>query len=307
MEGEETLQEGNLCVRRLLLMHALSFGVNNMKFHLLAATAALMLVASPVSAQTAGNTSGTASDSGTNATGMNAAGQGTAVSADRQAILQQMSQVTKAKDFVTFAAMSDLFETESGDLAKDEAQGPMAQRIARRIVRDHTRSSRQLMALAKRENIDVEAPTQLDDRHQQMLDALNSAGDDSEMTTSSTSAPDASTSGSSDNAAGNSASNNTAATSTTTPNAGGSDANGMDMGSNTGMTFDQLFAQQQVQAHEEGIALFRAYSQNGDNAQLKQFAAKGLPILERHLKMARNLVRAQDRQMQKNQQQQSND
>jgi putative membrane protein len=60
------------------------------------------------------------------------------------------------------------------------------------------------------------------------------------------------------------------------------------------LTVDQVFAQQQVQAHEEAIALFRAYSENGDNQELKQFAQKSLPDLEEHLKMTQELVKAQE-------------
>ena len=43
-------------------------------------------------------------------------------------------------------------------------------------------------------------------------------------------------------------------------------------------------------AHEEGIALFKAYSENGDNDQLKAFAQKGLPVLQKHLEMAQKIA-----------------
>ena len=56
-----------------------------------------------------------------------------------------------------------------------------------------------------------------------------------------------------------------------------------------GSGFDKAFLQAQVQAHEEGIALFKSYSQNGDNEQLKAFAQKGLPALQKHLDMAQKL------------------
>ncbi|WP_421693213.1 DUF4142 domain-containing protein [Aestuariivirga sp.] len=54
--------------------------------------------------------------------------------------------------------------------------------------------------------------------------------------------------------------------------------------------FDAAFLQSQIQAHREGIALFEAYAQNGDNAQLKGFAQKGLPVLKQHLAMAQTLA-----------------
>ncbi len=53
--------------------------------------------------------------------------------------------------------------------------------------------------------------------------------------------------------------------------------------------FDRLFVTQQIAAHENALALFRAYSQSGDNAQLRQWATTTLPKLEEHLTMARQL------------------
>lgn len=53
--------------------------------------------------------------------------------------------------------------------------------------------------------------------------------------------------------------------------------------------FEVTFAQQQVQAHEDAVALFTAYRNNGDNPRLKRFASKILPIIRHHLDMARSL------------------
>jgi len=57
----------------------------------------------------------------------------------------------------------------------------------------------------------------------------------------------------------------------------------------TGKDFDQAYDRMQLQAHEEAVALFEAYSKNGDNADLKAWAAKTLPHLKEHLAMARKL------------------
>lgn len=57
-----------------------------------------------------------------------------------------------------------------------------------------------------------------------------------------------------------------------------------------GPGFDSAFAQSQVAAHQEGIALFKAYAENGDNDQLKAFARKGLPVLQKHLEVAQKLA-----------------
>lgn len=53
-----------------------------------------------------------------------------------------------------------------------------------------------------------------------------------------------------------------------------------------GQAFDQLFKQQQVSAHQEAVDLFRNYSQQGDNADLKRWAGAQLPTLQEHLRDA---------------------
>lgn len=50
----------------------------------------------------------------------------------------------------------------------------------------------------------------------------------------------------------------------------------------SGAEFDRAYVEAQMQAHEEAVALFTAYSQSGDDPQLKQFASEMLPTLEQH-------------------------
>jgi putative membrane protein len=49
--------------------------------------------------------------------------------------------------------------------------------------------------------------------------------------------------------------------------------------------FDAKYIEAQIQAHQEGVALFTSYADKGDNAELKAFAAKTLPMLQKHLEM----------------------
>ena len=42
----------------------------------------------------------------------------------------------------------------------------------------------------------------------------------------------------------------------------------------------------QVDAHKDAVNLFERYAKGGDNADLKAWAAKTLPALQAHLKMA---------------------
>jgi putative membrane protein len=53
--------------------------------------------------------------------------------------------------------------------------------------------------------------------------------------------------------------------------------------------FNTTYAQQQVQGHQDAVAMFTSYSQTGDNPQLMQFARTSLPVLQRHLQLAQSL------------------
>jgi putative membrane protein len=59
-----------------------------------------------------------------------------------------------------------------------------------------------------------------------------------------------------------------------------------------GAQFDRLYVQQQVQAHQMAVDMFRNYGQSGDNAALKQWASQTLPTLQQHLQQAQQLQRS---------------
>lgn len=56
-----------------------------------------------------------------------------------------------------------------------------------------------------------------------------------------------------------------------------------------GESFDEAYANNQVNAHEQTIELFERAS-NSDNADISSFAEQTLPKLEEHLSMARELA-----------------
>ena len=53
--------------------------------------------------------------------------------------------------------------------------------------------------------------------------------------------------------------------------------------------FDQVYAEQQVAAHEAALALLRDYSASGDVEALKAFARDAAVVVEGHLQQAREL------------------
>jgi putative membrane protein len=56
-----------------------------------------------------------------------------------------------------------------------------------------------------------------------------------------------------------------------------------------GKQFDEAYDKDQLDGHEQAVDLFRQYARNGDNKDLKRWAAKTLPHLEAHLAMAKKL------------------
>lgn len=62
-----------------------------------------------------------------------------------------------------------------------------------------------------------------------------------------------------------------------------------DLKAKSGKDFDRAYDQFRLQAHEEAVALFEGYAANGDNPDLKSWAAITLPHLKEHLAMARKL------------------
>jgi len=57
-----------------------------------------------------------------------------------------------------------------------------------------------------------------------------------------------------------------------------------------GAEFDRAYMAQMVKDHEEAVKLFEGQAREGQDAELKAFAAKTLPTIKMHLEMARKLA-----------------
>ncbi len=57
----------------------------------------------------------------------------------------------------------------------------------------------------------------------------------------------------------------------------------------TAADFDRTYLDQQVQAHEKGLAMVQGYAQNGDVDSLKQHASTVAAPIQKHLQRAREL------------------
>ena len=63
------------------------------------------------------------------------------------------------------------------------------------------------------------------------------------------------------------------------------------LNSESGDAFRRDYFSDQVSAHEDAISLFKRYSDKGENAGLKSWAATTLPALQHHLDMAKGLYK----------------
>jgi len=84
-----------------------------------------------------------------------------------------------SQDYVSKAAIGDMFEIQSSKLALRKAGDANVKRFASQMVKDHTASSGKLKSIIKAEELPLVLPTKLDDTHQQMIDSLSavSGGD----------------------------------------------------------------------------------------------------------------------------------
>lgn len=56
-----------------------------------------------------------------------------------------------------------------------------------------------------------------------------------------------------------------------------------------GDDFDRQYMRNMVEDHEQDVALFDSFAKNGKDERLRNFAAKTLPTLKAHLRMAREV------------------
>jgi putative membrane protein len=54
--------------------------------------------------------------------------------------------------------------------------------------------------------------------------------------------------------------------------------------------FDKIYADQQVDAHQDAVDIFKDYASHGRDADIQQFAKKTLPTIKHHLEDAKKLT-----------------
>lgn len=134
-------------------------------------------------------------------------------------------------DFVTQAAISDMFEIQTSKLALEQSNEP-TKAFAKQMITDHEMTSGEMKGMVQDGKVKATLPTVLDSTHQGKLDKLKGLKGDE---------------------------------------------------------FIKQYHGDQVTGHKNTVDLFKRYASEGDNADLKAFAAKHLPHLEKHLQMAQDL------------------
>jgi len=173
------------------------------------------------------------------------------------------AEVVTGQEFMRLASMSDRFEVASSRLAQQKSQNAQIKQFAEHMVRDHTKTTQEL---------------------QQLIQQVPGSG-----TGAATPLPNGRES------------QGTSQSGQITNAQGGPQHEGLDqqhaallqqLQQANGAEFDRLYVRQQVSAHQQAVDLFRNYSQSGDTAALKQWAAKTLPDLQEHLQLAQKMQQA---------------
>jgi putative membrane protein len=85
---------------------------------------------------------------------------------------------TSTKGFVDGAAVGDMYEVQAGQLASMRASMPELKKFAKDMVDTHTQTTSQLKSILVKVAANVVPPSELDGRHQAMLDDLKGAKDE---------------------------------------------------------------------------------------------------------------------------------
>jgi putative membrane protein len=83
---------------------------------------------------------------------------------------------TSPQGFVSAAASSDMYEIAAAKLAQQQGKSDKVKSFASMMVKDHTGSSSKLKAAADKAG-GLTVPTEMQDKHQKMLDGLKASGD----------------------------------------------------------------------------------------------------------------------------------
>ncbi len=222
---------------------------------------------------------------------------GTASTTTTTSPTQSRAEVVTAAEFARMAAISDMFEIQSAQLAMQRTQNQQVRQFAQEMIQDHQKSTNELQQLLRQMHGAATPPGR-----------PSGAAASNGSSHSAAATPNGSAAGS---AAGNARTGSSAATTGATGSGGSGSSSTLaqaiqlptqldpqhqqklqQLQQAQGAAFDRLYAQQQLEAHRTAVDMFQNYGRSGDNAQLRQFAERTLPVLQGHLRKAQQLETA---------------
>ena len=132
---------------------------------ILTLAASVALVAASAHAQTTSGSQGTSSSmsSGSMPSGMSSG--------------SMSSSAMSTSGYLTAAAQSDMFEIQEGQLAQSMGKSPKVKAFAKEMIKDHTKSTQEVMAAAAKSGLNPTPPALRPDQ-QQMIAALQATSGD---------------------------------------------------------------------------------------------------------------------------------
>ncbi len=168
--------------------------------------------------------------------------------------------------FAREAAESGMAEVATSQLAMEKAANADVKTFAQRMIDDHTKANQELMQIAASKNITMPQGT---------MGMMSSSGQQSGQRTDSTGTQP-----------------RTVAPTETQTDQRAANLSGKHrdtynrLAKLSGDQFDKEYMRTQLKAHEQAIALFNRETNSGNDSELKAFAAKTLPTLQEHQRMA---------------------
>jgi putative membrane protein len=203
--------------------------------------------------------------------------------------------------FIMEAAHGGMMEVDLGKVAAQKGMSDEVKQFGQRMVDDHTKANDELMQLASSKGVMINhsmamgagatgSNTQMSSSDTRMTD--QASGSSAKQTSGSTT-----TQASGSNTTQTSGSNTMSGQGQNSSNASGDDAKMMKkhqemmgkMSALSGAEFDRKYMDQMVKDHEKTVSLFERESTKGSDAEVKAWAAKTLPALREHLRMARDI------------------
>jgi putative membrane protein len=210
------------------------------------------------------------------------------------------------RKFIMETAHNGMAEVMLGRMASERASSDEVKQFGQRMVDDHTKANQELMQLASTKGITLPAMT---DMGGSMTSTGATSGTGTTMSNTQTSASGSQATGSTGQTSGSQTSGSTdrsgtgmqTSGSTTGMSGQGTGAHGghmmgpkhqklMDRLSGlSGAEFDREYMKQMVKDHEDAVSDFQKQSTRGKDSDIRAFAARTLPTLQEHLRMAREI------------------